>query len=259
MDLELAGRSVVVTGASRGIGRACAMAFAREKCRLGLVARDPRALEEAADEACAAGAPEVYVMSHDLATEAGCAGAAEASRTALGQIDVLVNNVGGRSRATFLGESPLTAAEVDGVMSLSLYAGLRLSLLLLPGMCARGEGSIVFITSIWGRESGGAPAYNIGKAAEMSLAKALAREALPLGVRVNAVAPGSILFPGGSWDRRLQEDPEATQAFMRREIPGGRFGKPEEVADTVVYLSSRRASWIAGTCIPVDGGQSHSF
>ena len=96
------------------------------------------------------------------------------------------------------------------------------------------------------------------KAGEISLAKSLARELAPLGIRVNAVAPGSIFFPGGSWDRRLQADPEGITAFMKREIPRGRFGKPEEVADVVVFLCSERASWVTGACVNVDGGQSRS-
>jgi 3-oxoacyl-[acyl-carrier protein] reductase len=96
------------------------------------------------------------------------------------------------------------------------------------------------------------------KAAEISLAKSLARELAPWNIRVNSVAPGSIFFPGGSWDRRMQADPEGITAFMKREIPAGRFGKPEEVADIVVFLCSERASWVTGACLNVDGGQARS-
>ena len=266
MELGLAGKAVLVTGASRGIGRACALAFAREGCRVGLVARGAAELAGAADEARAAGAPASHPLAFDLATETGCGAAAAAARAALGRVDVLVNNVGGRSRATFFGgagldpaAAPLGPADVAAALDLSLFAGLRLALHLLPDLTATGEGAIVFITSIWGREAGGAPAYNIAKAAEQSLAKALAREALPRGLRVNAVAPGSILFPGGSWDRRLRESPAETQDFVRRDLPGGRFGRPEEVADVVTFLASPRASWIAGACIPVDGAQSRAY
>lgn len=112
--------------------------------------------------------------------------------------------------------------------------------------------------ALWGRETGGTATYNAVKAAEISLAKSLARELAPMNIRVNSVAPGSIFFPGGSWDRRLQADPEGITAFMKREIPFGRFGKPEEVADVVVFLCSERASWVTGACLNVDGGQSRS-
>ncbi|MBI2455794.1 MAG: SDR family oxidoreductase, partial [candidate division NC10 bacterium] len=108
-----------------------------------------------------------------------------------------------------------------------------------------------------GKRAGPQP-NNAVKAAEISLAKSLARELAPMNIRVNSVAPGSIFFPGGSWDRRLQADPEGITAFMKREIPFGRFGKPEEVADVVVFLCSERASWVTGACLNVDGGQSRS-
>ena len=101
--------------------------------------------------------------------------------------------------------------------------------------------------------------YNAAKAAMISLSKEMARELAPHGIRVNSVAPGSILFPGGSWDRRQKEDPEGIAAFVRRELPAGRFGTAEEVADVVIFLASDRANWISGACINVDGCQSRSL
>jgi 3-oxoacyl-[acyl-carrier protein] reductase len=129
----------------------------------------------------------------------------------------------------------------------------------LPHLRAAGGGVIIMIASIYGREAGGGPSYNVAKAAEISLAKAMARDLAGDGIRVLSVAPGSILFPGGGWDRRQQADPAAIAEFVRREIPAGRFGRPEEVADVVTFLCSDRAGWITGACIPVDGGQSRAF
>jgi 3-oxoacyl-[acyl-carrier protein] reductase len=100
--------------------------------------------------------------------------------------------------------------------------------------------------------------YNAVKAAEISLAKSLAIQLAPLNIRVNSVAPGSILFPGGSWHRRQQSDPEGIAEFIRRDLPFGRFGRPEEVGAAVAFLASPRASWISGACIPVDGVQGKS-
>jgi len=113
-------------------------------------------------------------------------------------------------------------------------------------------------SSIYGRESGGRMVYNAAKAAQISLTKAMARELGGQGIRVNTVAPGSILFPGGGWERRLQADPEGMARFVQQEMPYGRFGRPEEVASVVVFLASERASLVNGACIPVDGAQGRS-
>ncbi len=115
------------------------------------------------------------------------------------------------------------------------------------------------IASIYGREQGGRLGYQVVKSAEISLAKGLARELAPDNIRVLSVAPGSILFPGGGWWRRQQEDPEAMAEFVRRDMPLGRFGAPEEVADVVTFLCSERASLVTGASVPVDGCQSRSL
>ena len=103
------------------------------------------------------------------------------------------------------------------------------------------------------------PSYNIAKAAELSLAKAMATDLAKDGVRVFSVAPGSTLFPGGSWERRTRDDPAGIAAFIERELPFGRLGTVDEIADVVTFMVSPRASWVVGTCVTVDGGQSRSF
>lgn len=125
-------------------------------------------------------------------------------------------------------------------------------------MRARGGGAIVFITSIWGRESGGRMVYNAVKAAENSLSKSMAQQLARDNIRVNAVAPGSILFEGGSWWKRQQDDPQGIAAFIKTDLPFGRFGHAEEVGDVVAFLCSPRASWVSGACVTVDGCQSRS-
>src|SRR5437660_1797180 len=121
-----------------------------------------------------------------------------------------------------------------------------------------GKGGVVVISSVWGRESGGAPAYNAAKAAEISFTTSLAREVASRGVTVNSIAPGSILWEGGGWHRRQQADPEGIAAFVRAEMPLGRFGTVDEVARTVAFVCSQQASLVNGACISVDGGQSRS-
>jgi 3-oxoacyl-[acyl-carrier protein] reductase len=220
-----------------------------------LCARDAEALERTAAELRATGAQVLAVIADLGKPEEPARVVGETVRT-FGRIDILINNVGGaRTAGPFL-ETADSAWQ--SAVDLNVMAAVRFSRLVVPELQKVGGGVIINISSIWGRETGGTATYNAVKAAEISLAKSLARELAPLNIRVNSVAPGSIFFPGGSWDRRMQADPEGITAFMKREIPSGRFGKPEEVADVVVFLCSERASWVTGVCLNVDGGQSRS-
>jgi 3-oxoacyl-[acyl-carrier protein] reductase len=179
----------------------------------------------------------------------------EAAAT-LQRIDVLVNLVGG-SR----GDAGIEAGEADwdAVLDANLLAAARMTRLVAPTMRARRSGAIVNVASIFGREWGGAVSYNAAKAALISYTKSCARDLAPHGVRVNAVAPGSVLFPGGSWERRRRADPQGIERFVERELPLGRFGTPEEVARVIVFLASPAAALVIGACLNVDGGQSRSL
>src|SRR5439155_5160892 len=171
-------------------------------------------------------------------------------------IDMLVNNAGGGGAPTFM---ETTDEQWASAFELTLWPSVRLSRMVIPTMRVQGSGVILMISSIYGREWGGRPAYMTVKAAENSLAKAMARELAPLNIRVNSVAPGSIRFPGGSWDRRCQEDPDGMARFVQSDMPLGRFGRPEEVANVVVFLASERASLFCCGCVNFDGCQSRSL
>ena len=171
-----------------------------------------------------------------------------------GGLDILVHNAGGGGGAGL--EAP--DRDFQQVFELNALAGLRAARAAVPLMRRRGHGRIVFIASVYGRESGGRPGYNLAKAAEISLAKSLSRELARDNILVNSVAPGSLMFAGSSWERRQQVDPEGIAAFVKSELPLSRFGKPEEVAAVVTFLASDQASLVTGACWTVDGGQSRS-
>ncbi|MCI0569464.1 MAG: glucose 1-dehydrogenase [Myxococcaceae bacterium] len=256
MDLELAGKIALVTGSSKGIGRAIATGLAHEGVRVCLSARGADALEEAASALRKHGA-EVATVVGDVATSEGAAAAVDAAVSAFGGLDILVNNVGGSAGAGPFDRA--TEAQWTEALNRNLMSAVWCSQRAVPVLRARGGGSIVHINSICGREYCQSAPYTAAKAGLTGLTKEMAIDLARDRIRVNGVAPGSILFPGGSWDRRQKADPERIAKMVREELPWGRFGTPEEVADVVVFLCSARARWVTGATLPVDGGQGRAF
>jgi 3-oxoacyl-[acyl-carrier protein] reductase len=254
MDLGLRGKVAIITGGSRGIGRAIALGLADEGCDVAISARGEEGLGKTVEEIRAKGVRALGVAG-DMTQVADVERLVRAAVEGLGGVDVLVNNVGG-ARGGRLQDS--TDEDFLGAHAVNFMAAVRASRLVIPEMRRRGGGRIISLSSIWGREAGGTAPYNAAKAAEISLSKALAKELAPDGILVNTVAPGSTLFPGGGWERRRNADPDGMAEFVRREMPLGRFGRPEEVAAVVVFLASERASLVTGACIPVDGCQTRS-
>jgi len=253
MDLGLRGKVAIVTGSSRGIGRAIALGLAEEGCRVVITARHEGPLAQVAEEVRSRGGEPLAVPA-DLSTEEGVERVVQAAVEGFGRVEILVNNLGGSRGGTFV---ETHEEDYQETLNLNLFPAIRFSRAVVPLMQQQGGGAIVNIASIWGREAGGKISYNVAKSALISLSKQMARELARYRIRVNSVAPGSILFPGGSWDRRRQADPEGIAEFERRELPMG-FGRPEDVANVVVFLASERAAHVSGACWVVDGAQGHS-
>jgi len=257
MDLGLVDKIAIVTGSSRGLGLASARALVAEGCRISICARGEERLAEAAMEVEAAAKKPgmVAAVQADVSTEAGVQLVIERTVDTFGGLDILVNNVGKAAGTDILGT---TDAEWQAALDDTLFPAIRASRAAVPHMKARGGGVILMIASIWGRESGGRMTYNAVKAAEISLAKAMAQQLAPMNIRVNSVAPGSILFPGGSWHKRQQTDPPFIADMIKRDLPFGRLGRADEVGNVVAFLASSKASWVSGASITVDGCQSRS-
>lgn len=250
MDVNFKDKIVLITGGSKGIGKATAKAFKQNGATVAITARNLKDLERAKVDI---GGAAVYAA--DLTHEQERERVFSEIINAFGTIDVLINNVGGSNGSDIM-ETELELFEES--MNLNFYSAVHFSKMAVSVMEEKADGSIVNISSVYGRESGGKPTYNASKAAMISFTKSLADEVIQDGIRVNGVAPGAILHPTGNWQKKLDENPEKIKQFIADEIPGGRFGKPEEVANVVLFLASERASWVSGATINVDGGQSKS-
>jgi 3-oxoacyl-[acyl-carrier protein] reductase len=257
MDLGLKNKVAVIAGASRGIGKGIALGLAKEGCNLVICARGEELLEEAAEEIRKYNVSALPVAL-DITQEGSEKKLFDECRNKFEKVEILVNNAGGNKRNAFV-DTP--DEDWQEIFNLNFNSHMRISKKFAQYMQRKKKGSIIFISSIFGREASGPglSIYNSTKSAMISMAKIMAIELAKDKVRVNCVAPGSIRFPGGSWDKRCISDPQGMEEFVKNNIPIGRFGTVEEIANVVTFLVSDKASLVTGACINVDGGQSRSL
>lgn len=251
MNLDLAGKTAVVTGSSRGLGKTIAQALYREGCQVVLNARDASVLQPLAKEM----GEGAFAVAADVGDPLSCQDLVKKTQQRFGKIDVLVCNVGS-GRSVPPGQENL--AEWNRVFGVNLASATNMVEAAADSL-ARTRGSIVCISSICGIETLGAPVtYSAAKAALNAYVRGIARPLGQRGIRINALAPGNLIFEGSVWEKKQKENSAAVNDMLQREVALRRLGKPEEIADFVLFLASPRSAFATGAVFVVDGGQIRS-
>lgn len=258
MDLQLTDKVIFVAGSTRGIGRSIAETLLSEGARVVITGRNQSALDAARSELSSRFTPDrILAITGDLLDDSIISAGLNATVERFGRIDHLIANLGTGSGKPGWDQH---ADEWKRLFEMNFFAATRLAQQVLPILLANEmKGSILFISSIVAIDATPAPLpYSAAKAALNNYAKNLARQLGPTGIRVNTIAPGNILFPGGSWERHLANRREAVELMLKNEVPMQRFGVPEEIASFAAFLCSSHASFATGSCFVVDGGQTRT-
>lgn len=258
VNLSLQNRVALIAGSSRGIGKAIAAAFLREGCRICITGRSEAPLSHAlADFETQFGKDRIISFCGDLTDAAIAAEALRTTHALWKRLDVVVANLGsGSGKAGW----QLESEEWERLFRENFWGSVNVAQAAIPLLAENKHGALLFIASITGVEATPAPLpYSAAKAALINYSKNLASQVAKLGIRVNSIAPGNILFPGGSWERRLEKDKNKVMQMIDSNVPLARFGTPEEIADLAVFLCSDAATFITGACFKADGGQTRSY
>ena len=253
MDLELVGKGVLITGASRGIGYGMAKAFLGEGARVVMIDWQSDRLSQAVNELCKKyGKDRAIAFTIDCADETAWANVIADINIAAVGIEIVIANVGD-------GHGPLDAlpkADRFATAWRSNFTTSEVTARATLPMLETNGGCLLFISSIAGLEAIGAPTdYSVAKSALIALTKQMARRLAPR-IRVNCIAPGNIYFPDGTWDKKIKMDPQRVESMIHSIVPMKRFGTPAEIANAALFLCSSRAAFITGSCMVVDGGQT---
>lgn len=253
MNLGLEKKNVLVTGASRGIGAAIARGFLNEGARVCIVSRGSKQLHQTRLSLVTEfGENQVVADECDCTDPILLESLKDRIQDRLGGIDIVVANIGdGKSVSDPLPDD----VQWKKVWDINFESALHTARTFLP-MLRESKGCLLFVSSITAMEAIGAPVdYSTAKTAVTALAKNMARK-LAKEVRVNVLAPGNVWFPGGSWDKKIKDNPIYVDKIINSTVPMNRFAVPEEIADAAVFLCSERASFITGSVLVVDGGQT---
>jgi 3-oxoacyl-[acyl-carrier protein] reductase len=260
MDLGLKGKYALVTGGTHGIGRSIALGLSGEGCNVCVCSRTLQRIQKTTQELKAKGVDCIGIQA-DVMNEADIKRTIDTVIEKWGALHILVNNAGGGGRwGKEIAEE--TEEKVwQEVYAKNTLAAIRFTNLAIPHMRKQKWGRVVTITSLYGREGGGRPWFCMAKTAQASLMKSLAMKSYlsANGITFNSVAPGAIMIADTGWEKALRENPKETEDFIRRELPLGRFGTPEEVANIVVFICSEKARLLNGASIPADGSQGRSI
>jgi 3-oxoacyl-[acyl-carrier protein] reductase len=257
MNLGIKNKTALVTGSSRGIGKSCAISLSKEGANVVICGRDKQTLTASLSELKYINENTIGIVC-DITDENGLSNVVSEINDTLGNIDILVNNVGGSVKKE--GIEGTDISDMNKAFDLNLTPTIKLMQLVIPNMKSRKWGRIINISSVYGRELGGNLSYMTAKAALNSITKHSAIDLAKHGILINAVAPGPVSHPGGSWEKfQNQNSSEVVQNFIDENLPIGKFGWPEPIGDLVTFLASENSGFLTGTCINVDGGWSRSI
>lgn len=258
MELGLNNKVVFITGSTRGIGYATAESFLREGARVVVNGRK----QESVNAACQAlgalyGTENIYAVTGDMTKIAETNRAKCSIINNMQKIDILVPNLG---TGKPISQDKLSIEEWQYMMDTNVYSAIHLIQTFLEVLKKQEKSSIIMISSIAAYEKIGAPyAYAASKSAILSLIKYLATDYAEAGIRVNGVVPGNIFYEGGRWDDLWKQNTIGTESYIEQNVPMGRFGKPREIADMIVFLASERTSFMTGNTVVIDGGQRKGY